>query len=38
MSFVTVQRGPAPLIVTFPHTGTQLPAESLPRLVSRTWR
>ena len=35
MSFVTVQRGDAPLIVSLPHTGTELPADLVPRLVSR---
>jgi N-formylglutamate deformylase len=32
--WLEVQRGPAPLIVAFPHTGTQIPHELEPRLVS----
>lgn len=33
-SWLTVRRGQAPLIVSFPHTGTDLPAEYELRLVS----
>lgn len=32
--WLTVRRGEAPLIVSFPHTGTQLPAEYEGRVVS----
>jgi N-formylglutamate deformylase len=32
--WLTVRRGAAPLIVSFPHTGTEIPAEFVPRLVS----
>ena len=33
-SWLTVRRGNAPLIVSFPHTGTDVPAEFESRLVS----
>ncbi|OKO86729.1 formimidoylglutamase [Bradyrhizobium sp. NAS80.1] len=33
-SWLTVRRGDAPLIVSFPHTGTEIPAEYDRRLVS----
>jgi formiminoglutamase len=33
-SWVTVQRGDAPLVVSFPHTGTDIPASLERRLVS----
>ena len=33
-SWLTVHRGDAPLIVSFPHTGTEIPAEYDSRLVS----
>jgi N-formylglutamate deformylase len=32
--WLEVHRGPAPLIVAFPHTGTEIPRELEPRLVS----
>jgi len=32
--WLTVTRGDAPLVVSFPHTGTEIPAEYEPRLVS----
>lgn len=32
--WLTVSRGEAPLVVSLPHTGTHLPPELLPRLVS----
>lgn len=32
--WLEVQRGEAPLLVSFPHTGTDLPSEILPRLTS----
>jgi formiminoglutamase len=35
--WLTVQRGEAPLIVSFPHTGTEIPAALETRLVS-SWR
>ncbi|MDR3509073.1 MAG: N-formylglutamate deformylase [Caulobacteraceae bacterium] len=34
LPWLTVRRGSAPLIVSFPHTGTDLPEAILPRLVS----
>lgn len=34
MSWLTVRRGQAPLIVSFPHTGTTIPAELESRLVA----
>jgi len=34
MTFLTVHRGDEPLIVSLPHTGTELPGKILPRLVS----
>ncbi len=33
--FITVTRGTAPLIVSLPHTGTELPDEIVPDLVSK---
>jgi len=33
-SWLTVRRGDAPLVVSFPHTGTDIPAEFESRLVS----
>ncbi len=33
-AWLTVRRGEAPLIVSLPHTGTELPPEIAPRLVS----
>ena len=35
MSLVTVIADDAPLLVTLPHTGTEMPADLVPRLVSR---
>jgi N-formylglutamate deformylase len=35
VTFVHVDRGEAPLLLSLPHTGTELPAELVPRLVSR---
>jgi N-formylglutamate deformylase len=35
--WLTVTRGAAPLVVCMPHTGGEIPAELVPRLVS-TWR
>jgi formiminoglutamase len=35
MSAITVHRGEAPLLVSLPHTGTELPDHLLPRLVSK---
>ena len=32
--WLTVHRGDIPLVVSFPHTGTEIPAEFEPRLVS----
>jgi len=32
-SWLTVHRGNAPLVVSFPHTGTHIPAEFEDRLV-----
>jgi formiminoglutamase len=32
--FVTVRRGDGPLVVSLPHTGTEIPEELAPRLVS----
>lgn len=32
--WLTVRRGDIPLVVSFPHTGTDIPAEFVPRLVS----
>lgn len=37
MSWLTVRRGQAPLIVSFPHTGTTIPQEFESRLVA-PWR
>lgn len=34
MSGIVVERGEAPLLVSFPHTGTDLPDDILPALVS----
>jgi formiminoglutamase len=34
MSAITVHRGEAPLLVSLPHTGTALPDDLVPRLVS----
>lgn len=34
MSWLTVERGSAPLIVSFPHTGTDIPAQYESRFVS----
>lgn len=34
MTWLDVQRGEAPLVVSFPHTGTQIPADIEARLVS----
>ncbi len=33
-AWLTIRRGEAPLIVSLPHTGTELPPEIAPRLVS----
>ena len=33
-AWLTVRRGAAPLIISLPHTGTELPPEIAPRLVS----
>lgn len=33
-AWLTVHRGDAPLLVSLPHTGTELPPELVPRLVS----
>jgi N-formylglutamate deformylase len=33
-AWLEIERGEAPLVVSFPHTGTDLPAELTPRLVS----
>ena len=33
-AWLEIQRGEAPLVVSFPHTGTDLPSELTPRLVS----
>jgi N-formylglutamate deformylase len=35
MSVVTVERGEAPLLVSIPHSGTEIPSSIMPRLVSR---
>ena len=35
MSFIEVRRGKAPLLVSFPHTGTEIPDAIAGRLVSR---
>lgn len=32
--WLTIERGPAPLILSFPHTGTEIPAELQPRPAS----
>ncbi|MBU0727011.1 MAG: N-formylglutamate deformylase [Alphaproteobacteria bacterium] len=32
--WLTIRRGKAPLVLSFPHTGTDIPAEFEPRLVS----
>lgn len=32
--WLTIRRGDAPLVLSFPHTGTDIPAEFEPRLVS----
>ena len=37
MDWLQVHRGPAPLVVAFPHTGADLPDALLPRFVS-PWR
>ncbi len=37
MSWLDVQRGEAPLVVSFPHTGTEIPADIEAQLVS-AWR
>jgi N-formylglutamate deformylase len=37
MNWLTLRRGDAPLIISFPHTGIELPADIEPRLVS-LWR
>ncbi len=34
MDWLEVRRGDAPLVVSFPHTGTEIPREVLPKLVS----
>jgi formiminoglutamase len=34
MDWLQVHRGSAPLVVAFPHTGTDIPDEILPRLIS----
>jgi formiminoglutamase len=35
VTIVAVERGEAPLIVSLPHSGTEIPSSILPRLVSR---